>query len=170
MPYVCVSCPPPPGACLFLLKHGVFLSIFSFDFLWHSSSWLIAFLIDFSFCLWHVFTRIFSPFNLAFIEWWMIILLIIRVSFLRILQILCTLFFGLGYSALHGFQEWEKGLISNFLGSASSILFCLCPCLITNICVLMYGFITLDMYVILIIFFYEISLVFVGFNWVELGN
>lgn len=34
----------------------------------------------------------------------------------------------------------------------------------------MYGFITLDMYVILIIFFYEISLVFVGFNWVELGN
>lgn len=69
---------------------------FPLIFLWHSSSWLIAFLIDFSFCLWHVFTRIFSPFNLAFIEWWMIILLIIRVSFLRILQILCTLFFWTG--------------------------------------------------------------------------
>ena len=125
MPYVCVSCPPPPGACLFLLKHAFSYLFFPLIFLWHSSSWLMAFLIDFSFCLWHVFTRIFSPFNLAFIEWWTIILLTIRVSFLRILQSLCTLFFGLGYSALHGFQEWEKGLISNFLGSASSILFCL---------------------------------------------
>lgn len=116
MPYVCVSCPPPPGACLFLLKHGVFLSIFSFDFLWHSSSWLIAFLIDFSFCLWHVFTRIFSPFNLAFIEWWMIILLIIRVSFLRILQILCTLFF-LDWAILlcMVFRNERKGLFPIFL-------------------------------------------------------
>lgn len=97
------------------------------------------------------------------LHWVILLILIIRIPFLCFLQIFehLSFLYWPGYSALHDFQEWEKGLVSNFLASACCILSCLTVSMFGHqqyMCASLS--LLLDLYVIFTIFFYGTSLWF----------